>query len=225
MARSKLVMTVLGAAAALAAAGCGSVAAGASHAGAASGSGSATGGPAATPSSTASPGQVNGTGGPIALAGQLCSAPGSVSQVSVTRTGVADPVLPSGPRVAAFVTSATSASPGPVVKGAAQASALAKAVCGLPAVTGGVVHCPLESTDGYRLFFTSDGRLLPVVIVQASGCRTVIGAGPARSAASSPAFLKLLASMAGPVALPGAGHLPGTSVSGDPLRALGTAPA
>ena len=225
MARSMLVMTVLGAAAALAAAGCGSVAADASHASAAGGSASATTSPPGSASAAPSPGQVSPTGGPIAVGGLLCSAPGAVSQVIITRVGVAgSPVLPTPTRVAAFLTSATPPGRGPVVKGAAQASALAKAVCGLPGVTTGSRRCPLEITSGYRLNFASGGRLLPVVIVQANGCGTVTGAGPARSAATQPAFLKLLISMAGPAGVPGAGHLPGTSVSGGgPLRPLGTA--
>jgi hypothetical protein len=243
MTRSTLVLTVLGAAAALAVVGCGSVAApGASDAGntsAASGHASAAtppGGGSTSPGTSApSPGQANGTGGPLGgVSGLLCAAPGSVSQVMITRTGFGGPVLPSGPRVAAFrapgtarsaagaadLTSGTPPSVSPVVLGHARASALARAVCGLPLMSGGLLHCPQQTTASYRLSFTAGGRLLPAVIVQPSGCLTVTGAGGPRSAARDTAFLKLLAGMAGPLPLPGAHHLPGAAVSGGPLRPL-----
>jgi uncharacterized protein YceK len=225
MARSKLVMTVLGMAAVLAVAGCGSVtAADAGSASAASGHASATTSPGGGGSAAASPGQVNGTGGPLGSAsGPLCSAPGAASQVIITRTGAAGPWQPAGSRTSAFVTSARPPSPGLIIKGAVQARALATALCGLPAMTGGVLHCPLQGAVSYRLAFTTGGRLLPAVIVRASGCETVTGAGPVRSAVRSSAFMKLLASMAGPVSLPGAVHLPGGAVSGGPLRPLATA--
>jgi hypothetical protein len=231
MVRSKLVLTVLGAAAALAVAGCGSVTA--ADAGSASGQSSATtspgagGGASASPSggsAAPSPGQANGTGGPIGgVSGLLCSAPGAVSQVIITRTGFAVPVLPSNPRISAYVTSGTPPSPGLLVKGAGPARALAKALCGLPTMTGGILHCPKMGATSVRLAFTAGSRVLPVVIVQPSGCLTVTGAGPVRSAARSSAFLKLLTSIAGPLPLPGAVHLPGTAVSGGPLRPLATA--
>jgi hypothetical protein len=131
-------------------------------------------------------------------------------------------VLPTNPRTSAF-TSATPPSPGLVVKGAGPARALAKALCGLPAMTGGILHCPKLGATSVRLAFFAGGRVLPAVIVQPSGCLTVTGAGPVRSAARSSAFLKLLTSVAGPLPLPGAVHLPGTAVSGGPLRPLAAA--
>jgi hypothetical protein len=218
MARSKLVLTVLGAAAALAVAGCGSVTASASHASAAGGHASATARPggsssaassAAAASSAPAKGQPNAVGGPIRGVSQpLCSAPGSASQVVITKTGTAGPLTPGGPVVAAY----RSGTPASVVKGAAEASALARAVCGLPAMTGGVVRCPQLDGVSYQLTFTAGGRLLPAVVVQPSGCQTVTGAGVVRTAASRPAFLKLLVSMAGVVRVPGVAHLPGASV-------------
>ncbi|MGH3277350.1 MAG: hypothetical protein ACRDNZ_23865, partial [Streptosporangiaceae bacterium] len=205
-------------AAVLAAAGCGSVAAPSGNASPASpgsgpgspGSGSASG----SSSAGASPGQDNGTSGPLQLSQILCGAPGSASQVVITKAANG-PVLPTGPRVAAAVQ--TSPEPPafppqrPLVKGAAQASALAKAICGLPGMPAGVLRCPQRTPVIYRLTFTVDGRLLPVVTVQPSGCETVAGAGIVRTASTRPAFWKLLASMVGPVPLPGAVHLPGTS--------------
>ena len=227
MARSTLVMTVLGAAAVLAAAGCGSVTAAdagsASSAGATTspGSGAAAASPSGGSSAAPGPGQVNGTGGPVGgVSGLLCSAPGAVSQVLITRTGFAVRVLPTNPRTSAFLTSANPPSPGIVVKGAGPARALAKALCGLPAMTGGILHCPKLGATSVRLAFLDGRRVLPAVIIQPSGCLTVTGAGPVRTAARSSAFLKLLASIVGPFPLPGAVHLPGTAVSGGPLRPL-----
>jgi hypothetical protein len=229
MARSTLVMTVLGAAAVLAVAGCGSVTAAdagsASSAGATTspGSGAAAASPSGGSSAAPAPGQVNGTGGPVGgVSGLLCSAPGAVSQVLITRTGFAVRVLPTNPRTSAFLTSGTPPSPGIVVKGAGPARALAKALCGLPAMTGGILHCPKLGATSVRLAFLDGRRVLPAVIIQPSGCLTVTGAGPVRTAARSSAFLKLLTSMAGPLPLPGAVHLPGGAVSGGPLRPLAT---
>ena len=159
-------------------------------------------------------------GGPIRGVSQpLCSAPGSASRVVITRTGKTGPLTPGGPVVAAYRSPTPAVS---VVQGAAQASALAKAVCALPAMTGGVVHCPKLDTVGYQLAFTAGGRALPAVTVQPSGCQMVTGAGVVRTAASRPAFLKLLVSMAGVVRVPGAVHVPGASVGGAPLRPVTT---
>jgi hypothetical protein len=236
MARSKLVLTVLGAAAALAAAGCGSVAA---DAGNASGAGhptaqaSATARPAGSGSGSAAAGrgQANAVGGPIRGVSQLlCSAPGAASQVIITRTGAGGPITPGGAAVSAY-RSAAVRSAVPVVKGAAQASALARAVCGLPAMPRGILRCPNLTSPGYQLTFSAGGRLLPAVLVQPTGCETVTGAGAVRSAASRPSFLKLLTSMAGPLPLPGSvhlpgnAHLPGRTAGGAPLHPAGAAQA
>jgi hypothetical protein len=221
MARSHW-LAIAALAAATLAAGCGSVAAPATSAGnASSASGTATPGGTASGSgsATASPGQPSGTGGgPLALSQLLCSAPGSASQVIITRSAVGSPVLPSGPRVAAAqVSPEPPASPrpsaGPVVRGAAQASALAKAICGLPEMPGGVLRCPNLSPVDFLLSFTVDGRMVPPVTIKPSGCEAVSGAGAVRTAATRPAFWKLLGTITGPVPLPGAIHLPGTSVS------------
>ena len=134
------------------------------------------------------------------VSGLLCAAPGAVSQVIITRTGFGRPVLPSQPPDLGLRDVGQPSDAGLLVTGRRQARALAKAVCGLPAMTGAVLHCPKLGAPGFRLTFTAGGRMLPVVIVQPSGCLTVTGAGPVRTAARSSAFLKLLTSMAGPPA-------------------------
>jgi hypothetical protein len=234
MVRSKLVLTVLGAAAALAAAGCGSVAADAGNASGAGHSGrpaSAAARPGGSGSAAAGRGQANAVGGPIRGVSQLlCSAPAAASQVIITRTGTAGPITPGGVAVSAYRSGATRPAV-PVVKGAVQAKTLAQAVCGLPAMPRGLLRCPNLTTPGYQLTFSAGGRLLPAVLVQPSGCETVTGAGAVRSAASRPSFLKLLASMAGPLPLPGSvhlpgnAHLPGRTAGGAPLHAAGAARA
>jgi hypothetical protein len=204
MTRSLWMLPVL--AAALAVVGCGSVAAGrGSQAGATASA--AAGTPSA--SASASPGQPDGsasTPGRLSVTGALCSAPGSASQVVITRQTIG-PVLPAGPGVAAYT---RPAQPGPVVKDATQAQQLAKAVCALPAQPATTVNCPDLRPGGYRLTFTAAGRMLPEVFVQSSGCELVTGAGTVRTAAGHASFLQLLASMAGPVAAPGPVHVPGT---------------
>ena len=77
----------------------------------------------------------------------------------------------------------------------------------------GSLRCPRLNGVSYRLAFSMSGHLLPAVVVQPSGCQTVTGAGVVRTAAGRPAFLKLLAGMAGVLRLPGAAHLPGSSGS------------
>jgi len=201
MTRSRWMLLVL---APLAVAGCGSVAAGSgSQAGATSSAA------AGTPSASASPGQPDGsatTPGRLSVTGALCSAPGSASQVVITRL-TTGPILPAGPGVAAYTRPEQA---GPVVKDATQAQQLARAVCALPAQPATAVNCPDLRPGGYRLTFTAAGRMLPEVSVQSSGCELVTGAGSVRTAAAHASFLELLASMAGPAGVPGPVHVPGT---------------
>jgi hypothetical protein len=104
------------------------------------------------------------------------------------------------------------------VTSGAKARALARSVCGLPAFPRGPVNCPALLSGSYRLSFTADGRKLPVVTVQETGCQTVTGLGTVRTAATRPGFWKLLSGLAGrPFDQPV--HLPGTPVSpGGPLQ-------
>jgi hypothetical protein len=85
--------------------------------------------------------------------------------------------------------------------------ALAQAICGLPKFPTEPINCPALYAGSYQLTFTSDGRKLPPVVIQESGCRTVTGAGPVRWADGESAFWKLLTKLAGPPVLP-PGHLP-----------------
>jgi hypothetical protein len=192
-------LAVLAALAGLALTACGTVPAStAGHAAPAGPAASAPGHPASAPPGAGRP---SGAGQPGGTA-QLCTAPGSVTQVAITRTVSGQAVGPQG--VAGTPTTA------PLVKGAPQAQQLARALCALPAMPAGrPVHCPDLTVGSYRMVFTADGRTLPAVTAQPNGCETVTGAGVVRTGATEPAFWRLLGTMGGVLPLPGAGHLPG----------------
>jgi hypothetical protein len=116
-----------------------------------------------------------------------------------------------------------------VVRSSARARDLARALCGLPPFPHVPVNCPALIAGYYRLSFTADGRRLPVVTVQDTGCQTVTGLGTVRQAATRPGFWALLSGLAGPPAglpvhLPGLPvHLPGLPVHlpGQPVSPAG----
>jgi len=73
-----------------------------------------------------------------------------------------------------------------------RARAVARALCGLPVLPPGILHCPAMFVGTtYLLRFTVDGRLLPAVTIEATGCRTVTGVGPVRRA-TAPGFWRVL---------------------------------
>ncbi len=135
----------------------------------------------ATPSPSVSPGAA-------ATEAVLCRDTKAVTGLEILRTHVARvPQLQN--RVPNLVIVATPA----------EARAVARALCALPLFPRGVImNCPalLEGTT-YLLQFTADGRPLPDVTVEATGCETVTGVGPERWAARSPGFWRTLAVAAG----------------------------
>jgi hypothetical protein len=116
----------------------------------------------------------------------LCRHTASVSGLEIVRNHVNRvPVLQVGfpPRVS--------------VATPARARAVARALCALPLFPQGIVHCPaLLLGTTYLLRFTADGRRLPAVTVEATGCEAVTGVGPTRQAARSPGFWRTLATAA-----------------------------
>ena len=67
-----------------------------------------------------------------------------------------------------------------VVTEAASVQDVAKVVCALPRIPMGVMSCVVDLGIYYRLSFTAADRELPTVVVDATGCQTVLGS--ARSA-------------------------------------------
>ena len=79
----------------------------------------------------------------------------------------------------------------------ARARAAARALCALPSLPHAVFSCPnLTVGSTYLLRFTADGKRLPAVSIEATGCEIITGVGPARWAAKSPGFWRTLATAA-----------------------------
>jgi hypothetical protein len=214
MARSPLIGAAATAALALALAGCGSMTAAESASTSSAGTGSSSAGP--------SPAD------PVAASRLLCARPAAVSRVVIARAGIApripQPVRGARPAGSAATPSSTATpvvgrppAAMTVVTSAAKAQTLARTVCALPRFPREPVNCPALVAGFYRLTFTADGRQLPVVTVQDTGCQTVTGLGMVRTAAGRVAFWKVLDQLAGqPIQLPV--HLPGNP--GGPMRPM-----
>ncbi len=138
-------------------------------------------------SATASKASVDAT----QRAGQAVTAPASLPS-SVNPGGPMIPAPGTGalctavPAVTRLVVSPVSALPrshvnpamvaGVTVRSAAQARAVAKALCALPPMPSAPVGCPADLGAGYRLSFAAGRTVFPVVTAEASGCREVAGA-------------------------------------------------
>lgn len=136
--------------------------------------------PSATPSPAVSPGAA-------ATQRALCRDTASVTGLEIERYRVAG------------VPQLQSSIPNQItVPTPARARAVARALCGLPQFPHGFIGCPaLLGGTTYLLFFTADGRRLPAVSIDATGCETVTGVGPVRWASTSPGFWRTLATAAG----------------------------
>jgi len=158
--------------AAIVLAGCGSIPASSTGA-------TSAAAPKASPSPSASPGAT-------ATQTALCQHTATVTSLVITRS---HPRLV--PQVQAAVPNQIS------VTSPADARAAARALCALPSLPHGVFNCPnLTVGSTYLLSFTADGRRLPAVSIEATGCEIVTGVGPARWAAKSPGFWRTLATAA-----------------------------
>ena len=135
---------------------------------------------ASQPAPAGGAGAASMPGGRAVAGVALCGHIPQLTSVVVSRTTtlhVLEPalVLPRG---------ITIGEPGPV-------RGLAAALCRLPAMPRGPVHCPAQFPGSLRLAFAAGRRPFPPVTVQVSGCRAVTGLGPARTA-SSAAFRRTL---------------------------------
>jgi hypothetical protein len=133
-----------------------------------------------------------------AAGGTLCADAGAVNRLTVSRMNT----LPANsPR---FSFPATVA-----VSDAAQARAVARALCALQPLPRGVVACPADLGITYRLDFATSERSLPPVSIRAGGCEGVSGAGPTRWSIRTPAFWTVLGTAMG-LAHPGHAAFSGT---------------
>jgi len=144
----------------------------------------------APPGSGSSP---TATGSAPSSQAALCRGSEAVTGLDIVRDH--GPRVPQQPQIA-FPNQVTVSSPD-------SARSVARAVCALPSMPHGVINCPaLFPWTTYQLRFTVDGRPLPAVTIEATGCEAVTGAGPVRRADTSPGFWRVLA-MAGDVTPPG----------------------
>jgi hypothetical protein len=123
-------------------------------------------------------------GGPMVPAhgaGALCAAVPAVTRLVVSPVSA----LPQSHVHPAMVAGIT-------VRSAAQARAVAKALCALPPMPSAPAACPADLGGGYRLSFAAGRTVFPVVTAEASGCRNVTGAGRLRWAVRAPGFWAVL---------------------------------
>ncbi|HEY7143794.1 MAG TPA: hypothetical protein VH637_06055 [Streptosporangiaceae bacterium] len=171
-------------------AGCGSVTAGSTAASGPGSQASAGGSPSQgsqVPARTPAPDRSAASARAAARQAPLCAAAKSVTKLVVVRNRAVNRI-----QVEHFPF------PGQVtVSDAAQARAVAVALCALPAMPPGIVNCPnLLVGTTYRLTFSIEGKPLPLVTVQSTGCQSVTGAGPVRRA-SAQGFWKVLGTAVG----------------------------
>lgn len=195
--------------AAIVLAGCGSIPASSTGAASAASPKASPSSPKASPSPSASPGAA-------AVQVALCQHTATVTGLVITR----DHVMRVPELQARFPNQVIVTTP-------AHARTAARALCALPRLPRGVLHCPdLTVGSTYLLRFTADGRRLPAVSIEATGCEVVTGVGSARWAARSSGFWRTLAAAAnvsppGRAAFTGGGTPDCEPVSGLPDQASG----
>jgi hypothetical protein len=142
--------------------------------------------PSPTVASTVAGSSATASPGATAMQVALCQRTASVAGLVIVRNDVVrKPVLQ-----IAFPDQVTVASP-------ARARAVARALCALPLMPHGIISCPnLAVGTTYQLRFTADGRRLPAVTIEATGCEVVTGVGSARWVSTSPGFWRGLATAA-----------------------------
>lgn len=78
------------------------------------------------------------------------------------------------------------------VTDATKVRAAARALCSLPRMPTGTLHCPADLGIVYHFAFLAGERALPPVEMGATGCQTVRGLGHVRWVARSPEFWSTL---------------------------------
>jgi hypothetical protein len=121
--------------------------------------------------------------------GALCADQAAVNHLVVRRSGqighvgVGDPVLPRRRFTFPAVVTITSA---------ADARAVARALCALPLQPAGIVNCPADLGITYQLRFAAGGTLFRTVSIQSTGCEIASGFGKPRTISSAPGFWSVL---------------------------------
>jgi hypothetical protein len=134
----------------------------------------------ASPSGATQPARPSQAAGGIPTSGGgtgrtgLCSNVPAVTRLAVSRVTV----LPQDHLRFVFPAAVTVTSP-------AEARAVAKALCTLPAMPSGVMSCPMDQGVSYRLDFAAGRTSFPLITAAASGCNAVAGAGAVRRAGSA----------------------------------------
>jgi hypothetical protein len=65
---------------------------------------------------------------------------------------------------------------------------VARALCALPKMPSGSIHCPADFGITYHLAFFAGDREFPKVLVDSTGCASVKGIGEIRWVEQSPSF-------------------------------------
>lgn len=120
--------------------------------------------------------------------GALCADQAAVNHLVVKRSGltghvgVGDPVLARRFTFPAVVT----------VASAADARAVARALCALPLQPAGIVNCPADLGITYQLRFAAGGTRFHTVSIQPTGCEIASGIGKLRTISHAPGFWSVL---------------------------------
>ncbi len=111
------------------------------------------------------------TPAPVPSAPRLCRAPGTLTELSVTRLDA----FPKNQVSFVFPPFVTSSD-------AAAVAAVARAACALPDFPPGAYSCPLDYGVTYSLVFRSGSVDVGAVTADPTGCPTLTGLGPTRAA-------------------------------------------
>jgi len=127
--------------------------------------------------------------GAVPAAALLCTDPAAVTKVRVVRAPSLSQLGQTRPL--------RNQIPGVTVRDPVAARRLAIAICALPPLPHAMFHCPVDVGGGYVLEFMSGRQQFHPVMVQASGCEDVTGAGGVRWLARTPGFWTMLARQTG----------------------------
>ncbi|HEX2318845.1 MAG TPA: hypothetical protein VHJ18_07655 [Streptosporangiaceae bacterium] len=132
-----------------------------------------------------------GSGGHARMIRLLCAQPRAATVVRVVRFGSRAQLGQTKPLRRPI--------PGITIKDKARVRELAVAICKLPRMPRGIIHCPADLGGGYVLQFSAPGARLHAITLRTSGCEAVSGTGHGRArwVARKPLFWQQLAHVTG----------------------------